>query len=102
MKTLFDYGEAAEFIDLSPAHVKRLCDLHKLGYVVKEYRRGYGRYRRLKCYIPQGEIVRYMFGQTAHRFIPALDHHLRRSHNAEDGDVDGPAGSAGEEAENQS
>jgi hypothetical protein len=49
MKTLFDYGEAAEFIDLSPAHVKRLCDLHKLGYVVKEYRRGYGRYRRLKC-----------------------------------------------------
>jgi hypothetical protein len=46
---------------------------------VKEYRRGYGRFRRLKRYIPQGEIVRYMFIQTARRFIPAFETHLRRS-----------------------
>jgi hypothetical protein len=31
MKTLFDYSEAAEYLELSPAYVKRLCDQHKLG-----------------------------------------------------------------------
>jgi hypothetical protein len=79
MKTLLDYHEAAEFMDLSPAYVKRLCDLRKLGYVVKEYRRGYGRYRRVKRYIPQSEVIRYAFGRFAGRYVPAFDHHLMRS-----------------------
>ena len=97
MKTLFDYHEAAEFMDLSPGYVKRLCGLRKLGYVVKEYRRGCGRYRRLKRYTPQGEIARYMFRRTARRFIPVFERHLMRSAAIEeDGDIGGPAGSAGE------
>ena len=73
MKTLFDCHEAAEVMDLSPAYVKRLCNEHKLGYLVKEHRRGYGRYRRLKRYIPIREVMRYTFGRFAGRFLPAFE-----------------------------
>jgi hypothetical protein len=56
--------------------------------MVKEFRRGFGRYRRVKRYIPQGEIVRYMFGRATRRIIPAFERHLRRSAAIEDGRTD--------------
>jgi hypothetical protein len=70
---LLNYQEAADYLDLRPSTVKKLCDQHKIGYVVKTRLRGYGRYIRRQRFIPRGELLLYMAEKAFWKYVPRLE-----------------------------
>jgi Helix-turn-helix domain len=72
-RELYTYEEAAEWLRLAPSTMKRLCDERRIGYIVKEYRRGYGRYRRRKRFIPHSALLEFMARRACCRhMLPRL------------------------------
>ena len=66
---LLNYEEAANYLGVSPKYVKKLCDRHEIGYIVKTRRRGYGRYIRRQRLIPHPELLHYLARQAYLRYV---------------------------------
>lgn len=66
---LFNYDEAADYLGLSPSTVKKLCDRHEIGYIVKTRLRGYGRYIRRQRLIPKAELLLYMSERAFWKYV---------------------------------
>jgi hypothetical protein len=81
---LYTYEEAAAWLGLSPKTVKTLCDRREILYFVKEYRRGYGRYRRRKRLIPHGALVEYFARRACWRAVLPLAGALRSAEKLDD------------------
>jgi hypothetical protein len=70
---LFNYQEAADYLEVSPKYVKKLCDQRKLGYILKTRLRGYGRYIRRQRLIPRDELFLYGL-KRAWRYVPRSEY----------------------------
>jgi hypothetical protein len=55
----YTYEEAAEYLAYTPKYVKKLCDLRKLGFIVKRRLRGFGKYQRLNRVIPEWDLNQF-------------------------------------------
>jgi hypothetical protein len=80
-KRMYTYTEAGEWLGLAPSTVKTLCDRRDIAYIVKEYRRGYGRYRRRKRLIPHAALVEYFLRRACWRAVLPLAGALRSKEN---------------------